>query len=124
MAVQAPRFRPKHAYNKRAADHLRGNSAERGYDALWRRLRDWFMRRNPRCELCLKQGVSRKGTVVDHRKSIAEAPELRLDPSNLRTLCKHHHDQRTAREQGFGRHPRGRRDAEKSADASDNGGGG
>jgi 5-methylcytosine-specific restriction protein A len=124
MAVQAPRFRPKHAYDKRAADKLRGNSTERGYDAIWRRLRAWFLRRNPRCEHHLKQGISRKATVVDHIKPIAEAPELRLDPSNLRALCKPCHDRRTALEQGFGRHARGHGRGGPPGATSDDGGGG
>jgi 5-methylcytosine-specific restriction protein A len=39
--------------------------------------------------------------------SILEAPQLRLDHSNLRSLCKRCHDARTARDQGFGRRRKG-----------------
>lgn len=37
---------------------------------------------------------------VDHIKSIAEAPELRLDKRNLRCLCDRCHNRRTMRDQG------------------------
>lgn len=37
-------------------------------------------------------------TVVDHIIPIAEAPERRLDPSNLQSLCKPCHDRIKQRE--------------------------
>jgi 5-methylcytosine-specific restriction protein A len=103
MPTRPTQFRAQKLYDKGTADRLRGNSAERGYDALWRRLRAWFLRHNPRCTFCLERGVSTKATVVDHIKSIEEAPELRLDPSNLRSLCDRCHNRRTAIDQGIAR---------------------
>lgn len=93
----------KRATWKRIDQH-RGSSKERGYDAAWRSLRAWYLSLHPLCECdACQAGVKRvtAATVVDHRISIAERPDLRLDPSNLRAMNKVCHDRHTARTQGF-----------------------
>ena len=61
------------------------------------------------CECCGKPVVLRKAEAeasgedvahVDHIKSIAEAPELRLVRSNLRVLAESCHNRRTIYDQG------------------------
>jgi 5-methylcytosine-specific restriction endonuclease McrA len=81
-------------------DSHRPSSRERGYDAEWQRLRVRFLKAFP---LCCAIGCGRLATDVDHIKPIRDRPDLRLDWSNLRPLCRSHHAARTAREQGFGR---------------------
>lgn len=88
---------------KRAIDRRRGTAAERGYDTAWRKVRDQHLREEPLCQMCMEAGRVTAATVVDHIVSIADRPDLRLDRSNLRSLCKPHHDARTARDQGFAR---------------------
>ncbi|WP_432206025.1 HNH endonuclease signature motif containing protein [Brucella rhizosphaerae] len=56
---------------------------------------------------CTADGCEAPATEADHIKSIKEAPELRLEWSNLRALCKSCHSRRTARDQGFARSTRG-----------------
>ena len=61
------------------------------YDAAWRKLRLQVLARDGwRCQLCsadLKNGP--KGFAhVDHILPVAERPDLRLDPNNLRALCR------------------------------------
>lgn len=73
----------------------RPNSTERGYDGKWRQLRALFLKRNPKCIGC--GGTEMLN--VDHIKSVAEAPELRLVWSNLRTLCHSCHSRRTMLDQ-------------------------
>jgi 5-methylcytosine-specific restriction enzyme A len=80
----------------RERDAERPSSHERGYDAEWRALRARFIATHPRCSVCGEPTVD-----VDHRHSIRDRPELRLDESNLRPYCHKHHAQRTARDQGF-----------------------
>lgn len=86
----------------------RGSAASRGYDAAWRRLRADHLRRHPLCRMCLAAGLvndgrltpdgrinpvpAKRSPVVDHIVPIAQAPERRLDRSNLQTLCATHHD--------------------------------
>ena len=75
----------------------------RPYDADWRKLRQAFLAEHPLCVMCAEEGRTGEATVVDHIVAIADEPSRRLDATNLRPLCKPHHDQRTAREQGFAR---------------------
>lgn len=111
MTTRPPRLRapwqPTRAVaekqRKRAVDRRRGSPAERGYDAAWRRIRAAVLAAEPQCRLCLEAGRITAATVVDHIETIADRPDLRLAPGNLRPLCKPCHDARTAREQGFAR---------------------
>jgi 5-methylcytosine-specific restriction protein A len=88
-------------------DEQRGTSNERGYDATWRRLREQHLRRNRAC-VGVIEGQRRPcgewATDVDHIVSVRDAPERRLDPTNLRSLCHSCHSRRTALDQsGWGK---------------------
>lgn len=87
---------------KKTQDARRGSAASRGYDADWRRCRAAFLLKHPLCLFCETAGRVEEATVVDHIISIEDRPDLRLDWSNLRPLCKPCHDRRTARDQAFG----------------------
>ena len=76
----------------------RASSAARGYDAQWQKLRQQHLRRHPLCVVCDAPGP---GNEVDHILSLGERPDLRLETSNLRTLCKRHHSRRTVYDQGW-----------------------
>jgi 5-methylcytosine-specific restriction enzyme A len=86
---------------KQRLDRNRPSSPRRGYDAAWRRARDAQRAREPLCRMCLAEGRVTEASVVDHIISVQERPDLRLEPSNLRSLCKAHHDWRTAGDHGF-----------------------
>lgn len=86
---------------KQQLDLRRGTPAERGYDKDWYAVREVFIKEHPLCLFCEQEGKVVPAEVVDHIISISEDPSLRLVKSNLRSLCKRHHDSRTAREQGF-----------------------
>lgn len=75
-----------------AAGQQRGKTADRGYDAVWRRFRAWFLRRHPLCADC-----EHAATEVHHVKKIAAFPELRLSESNCMALCHECHARRTGR---------------------------
>lgn len=92
---------------KASGDDRRGHSRARGYDRTWERLRRMHLAEHPLCAYCLKRGVSTLATVVDHIEPIEEAPERRLDPSNLQSLCKPHHDSTKQREDKRRRRARG-----------------
>ena len=62
-------------------DRLRGNAAERGYDAKWRRARKRFLQRHPLCA----------DHIVPHRGDRA----LFWDEKNWQPLCKSCHDRKT-----------------------------
>jgi len=60
--------------------------------ARWRRLREHQLSIQPLCEFCLITEDVTAATVVDHRRAHRGDLELFHDPSNLQSLCKHHHD--------------------------------
>lgn len=83
-------------------DSLRPSAARRGYDHRWRAIRAAFLRRNPLCVECERFGMPHDPHAVlevDH----IDGDVTNCAHSNLRTLCKSHHSQRTARDQAFGR---------------------
>jgi 5-methylcytosine-specific restriction endonuclease McrA len=82
------------ADRQKANDAARGTAAERGYDKEWSVLRFRFLHHNPDCVVC-----GAKASHVDHIKSVREAPNLRLEWSNLRSMCGPCHSRRTARDQ-------------------------
>ena len=55
----------------------------------WRRLRDRFFRAHPRCR------CGRPGDNVDHKIPRAVAPQLKLEWSNLETLCRTCHGEKS-----------------------------
>lgn len=114
MPKRAPIFRPfgrtreqQTQALRQETDDRRGSSTARGYGSDWQRVRLAHLQSEPLCRFCSERGEVVPATVVDHVKSIVEAPHLRLDHSNLRSLCKRCHDSRTGRDQGFGRRRRG-----------------
>ena len=101
MLSRPQSFRPRHAKapiaaereRKQALDKKRGSNNLRGFDATWRRVRGLFLATNPTCLEC----GANENLNVDHIVSIMNVPELRLDASNLRTLC-HFMPQQTRRD--------------------------
>jgi 5-methylcytosine-specific restriction enzyme A len=90
----------------REYDKQRGTPTERGYDADWRKLRASWLREHPLCEPCQKRGLVVPASHVDHVQSIREAPERRLDPTNLRSCCASCHMSKTASQDGGFGNPR------------------
>lgn len=71
-----------------AYDAARGPAYARGYDAAWRALRAVFVRQHPNCQAV---GCAEPTHEVHHRVPVKQAPELRLEWSNLVALCASHH---------------------------------
>lgn len=62
-------------------------------------LRPAQLLREPFCRECAATGRRTPATVVDHVKPHRGDWALFVDETNLQSLCKHHHDRKTAREQ-------------------------
>ena len=60
--------------------------------ARWQRLREQQLSIQPLCEFCLITEEVTAAEVVDHKKSHKGDERAFFDPSNLQSLCKHHHD--------------------------------
>lgn len=75
----------------------RESSWARGYDSDWDRLRKRYRDDNPLCEMCLKRGVVRPMHEVDHIVPFKGKDDpLRLDETNLQSLCRPCHATKTA----------------------------
>ena len=88
-------------YRGRCKSHMdtRPSPAARGYDARWRFIRAAFIKAHPWCEHPEHAGQFVRGEEVDHVVPLANGGTNAA--SNLQTLCKSHHSQKTFR-QNFG----------------------
>lgn len=81
-------MRPREPKTAQASgDHNRPHSRARGYDRTWERLRRMHLNEHPFCVFCERKGRVTVATVADHIQTIEEAPERRLDPTNIQSLC-------------------------------------
>jgi 5-methylcytosine-specific restriction enzyme A len=94
---------------QRQHDATRGNSSQRGYgqSSGWPEARAGKLKAHP---VCCVAGCGEPATVADHYPvSVREGRQRGWTwqqihhPSNLRSMCKSHHDARTGRDQGWGR---------------------
>jgi len=94
------RYCTKHDKPKyRRARDTRGSSASRGYDYDWQQLRNSFIMHNPLCQHCKAEGKTTAAEDVDHVKPFkGKSDPLRLDWSNLQSLCRKCHRRKTVRD--------------------------
>lgn len=74
------------------------------HSPAWRKVRKWYILRNPLCEECERQGKITSGSLVDHIIPInnKDAYDTKghgepLKGSNLQTLCKRCHSTKTGK---------------------------
>ena len=79
----------------------RDSSAGRGYGSRWRAARNRYLKANPLCVRCRKQGKLTKATVVDHIVPHRGDRTLFWDESNWQPLCKRCHDKKTMTEDRY-----------------------
>lgn len=78
-----------------APTRTRPTTAERGYGAEWRRVREVKLSLNPLCEDCDANGLTVGATEVDHVTALSAGGTH--DLANLRSLCKSCHSRKTVR---------------------------
>lgn len=76
-------------------DEYRGSPSKRGYDATWRKFRNWFLALHPLCEICKESKKITPAEEVHHVIPLAEGGE-RLNPDNCQALCKVCHSKITS----------------------------
>jgi len=86
--------------HQRQQDKERGSSTQRGYGRRWGRRRARYLREHPLCVICLEEERTTAATIVDHVIPPRGDPELFWDENNWQSLCKFHHDQKTAKQDG------------------------
>jgi 5-methylcytosine-specific restriction enzyme A len=98
MPTKPPVHRPLGQQTRQQYDQARAPEHAKVYDYKWRKLSKQFLLVNPLCVDCTDEGIVGLATETDHIIPITQAPDRRLDWSNLAPRCKHHHSQKTARE--------------------------
>lgn len=88
-------------------DQRRPSAAKRLYGRKWQKARLQFLRANPLCVECEREGITRAATVVDHIVPHKQDLKLFWDRSNWQPLCTPHHNRKTASEDGGFGNPRG-----------------
>ncbi len=68
-------------------------TAERGYGNDWRKLSERKRAADPLCERCLGNGRTEPARHVHHIKPISDRPDLRLEWSNLMSVCVECHEE-------------------------------
>ena len=94
------RYCPNHKVAKTAKAGTRskeGHERQKMYDRRWRVVRKIHLNSSPLCVECERKGRVELATVVDHIIPHRGSRELFDDTSNYQSLCKRHHDQKTAR---------------------------
>jgi len=70
------------------------------HDPQWDRLRDAQLAKDPFCAECRGEHLLTPASVADHIKPHKGDPKLFYDADNLQSMCKQHHDRKTAKEDG------------------------
>lgn len=65
--------------------------------SAWRSTRNAYIKANPWCVDCEKEGKKVKADVVDHKKQVILDGD-KFNPDNLQSLCHPHHNAKSARE--------------------------
>ncbi|MDH3267337.1 MAG: HNH endonuclease [Ignavibacteria bacterium] len=60
----------------------------------WKRLRIYKLTKNPLCEICLEMNIKTLAIEVDHITPIEQGGN-KYKESNLQSICKQHHSQKT-----------------------------
>jgi 5-methylcytosine-specific restriction protein A len=104
MPNRPPVHKPNHIVETRkATEAQRGRANAKIYDGDWRALSKRFRAANPICYYCwTNEGIVKAATEVDHYIPIVDAPDLRLEWSNLRSSCHECHSRKTATERWHG----------------------
>ena len=91
------KYCPDHKASTKGTRSKEGYQRQKMYDRSWKRVRKIHLNSNPLCVECEKKGRVGLATVVDHIIPHRGSRELFDDTSNYQSLCKRHHDQKTAR---------------------------
>ena len=88
-------FHKKTAYTRKHPEYQQLYNSKQ-----WKALRRMFLRQHP---ICMVEGCNEPATIVDHIRDHHGDRELFFSWDNLQSLCKHHHDEKTAKTRGWGK---------------------
>lgn len=101
MPIRPPRHKSKRvAPRHQPIQAQRGTTAERGYGYRWQQARAGYLNKHPLCVECEKEGRVEVATDLDHIVPHKGDMEKFWQRENWQGLCKRHHSEKTAREDG------------------------
>ncbi|WP_236233223.1 HNH endonuclease [Pseudomonas tohonis] len=100
LAEQAGRVAVAQAGSWRTANQ---SSTQRGYGYRWQQAREQFLRDNPLCVYCQREGKVTAATIVDHIIQHCGDQDLFWDQTNWQGLCVPHHSSDKQREENAAR---------------------
>lgn len=78
-----------------SAERQRETAERRGYDSKWRKARKAYLRRNPLCVECMREGRLTPATVIDHIIPHRGDERLFWNQGNWQPLCQSCHNRKT-----------------------------
>jgi len=81
-------------------DAARPSANERGYNYRWHKVSRLYLIEHPLCVHCLIEGRVTAADTVDHIIPHKGNQALFWDESNWQSMCRPHHDKKTANEDG------------------------
>lgn len=90
MPVRAPTHRP---HQVKSYDTQRPSAAKRGYGRKWQEARAGYLKKHPRCALCVKP-ATRVDHIEPHRGDMTKF----WSSANWQPLCEPHHNSKSAKE--------------------------
>ncbi|MBS7837378.1 HNH endonuclease [Wohlfahrtiimonas chitiniclastica] len=82
-------------------DHKQ-SSAKRGYGYKWQKTRELFLKENPLCVYCERNGIITSANVVDHIEPHRGDQALFWDRNNWQSLCSSCHSSIKQKEENKG----------------------
>ena len=86
--------------DRKEADTRRLPAHERGYDHKWHQASKRYLKENPLCEECAKEGIDAPARCVDHITPHKGDMVKFWNQDNWQGLCFRHHSIKTAKEDG------------------------
>jgi 5-methylcytosine-specific restriction protein A len=83
--------------HKKLMEKQRPDSSARGYDYEWQKFREEYLKRNPFCIECIKNGKLTKSKVIDHIIPHKGDERLFWDEDNMQPLCINCHNRKTGK---------------------------
>ena len=83
---------------RRAADAALAGAQRLRNTQRWKKARRVHLLDEPLCRACSLAGRARMADDVDHVVPLVERPDLAFDDRNLQSLCRPHHNRKTALE--------------------------
>ncbi|MBU1067439.1 HNH endonuclease [Patescibacteria group bacterium] len=100
LAQENKTFCEEHGRHKNDWDKERQSASKRGYDRHWRKARLAHLRKHPLCAECLRNGIIKPGTDVDHIIDHGGDHALFWAEDNRQTLCHECHSIKTLSKKG------------------------